>query len=256
MSLERIFLRLATVAALTNFYQDPYPTVAEGRVFDSKVVPNDDLFGSLKDEIKEFKPVCVVYTDYDKDLLNHHTVRPSDERIMTVTLELFCATLDQDEVDGEDAVSLVYPGTDSELEILLDVFEHQVFESLFLGTNSASEYVKFAVRALKNVVSRRGATFEGGQKLAARQVTLEIATGRLTPNRKLPIQLSKFLDELATLDQHAHQIPKLRALYERNGTELENKHGWLGYTDAVSKALGAEQFGTLTIPLINWIDAR
>lgn len=251
MSLNRSLLRMATVAAISNFMQAPYPTLAGQHIFDSKIEPVNDV----QDDVQY--PMVVVYTDYDRDYIGHGTLRKVP-RLMTITIEMLVAIITDRRDDG--GYSLAYPQIDSELEISLDILEHQVFEAL-QANNAAADCYRAMVYGVETIISRRGATVEGGQKLAARQLTLEVSCLREPTTGVLPEYAEKFLDaidEVAETNpgyEFADRTAVLRSAYQDNAAGALNvrRARQVGYTQDDMDKLLIEDTPTVLVPPITWV---
>lgn len=229
MILNRLLLRLAAVSALSNYQETPYPTLAGPHIFDSRVDPVATLKGDA------VFPICVVYTDYDKDALTFKGLQ-TRTRLLTVTLELFVGQVKEDPNQGFE---LALPDTDSDLELSLDVFEAQIYDALGAGTLAADTFNTIAY-GFDSVVSRRGASYEGGQKLAARQITLEVKCLREPPPGIVPEYMDGFLRELETRGEYADRASIIRDYLARHGGvgEDEATIRFHGYSEATAGNLG------------------
>lgn len=118
MSLNRLALRLATVTALTNNGQEPFPTMAGRHVYDSRCDPLQ-LFGE-----RDMQPAMTVFTDRDNfsaldrvDGFANGWRRDADISIEIAVFGMY----------EEEGVPLIgKPVIDVEVEALLDLFEQQV----------------------------------------------------------------------------------------------------------------------------------
>lgn len=243
MSLNRLLLRASAVAAIANFWREPWPTLAQGLVFDSKVEPIENM------EVDIAYPVIVVYTDYDKNHIAHQDLQHTD-RTMTVTFELLMAVLVENDGDDPNEYTLRTPYTDAQLEASLDVMESQLFNALRVD-NSAANCFRSLAFGVENVVSRRGATTEGGTKIAARQVTYEARVIQELARPILPAFAKPFLDEIEQTDGWKSMAHTLRGLFtifdDVEALErLRQTMGWsmetrrkLAYPDPGAPILGA-----------------
>lgn len=229
MSVYRSIVRMAAVTALNNFMQEPWPTLAGPYIFDSKIEPVEDM------KLDRAFPCVVVYTDYDKDPWSK-AGRVHADRMLSLTLELLVVQSEQS-VDG---YKLECPMTDSEIESTLDVLEAQVFKALTAST-VASDAFNYICPAYHNVTSRRGATVEGGLRLAARQITVEMKAIRENATGVVPVDVKAFLDRLDTFDDYKDRIDDIRALLTAPASLTSNdvKARTLGYTTRLAALLGA-----------------
>lgn len=242
MSINRLLTRLAAVSSLNNFMEQPWPTLVGPNVFDSKIEPVEDM-----DTDRAF-PTIVVYTDYDKDHWNKGSKIHSD-RILTLTLELLIVQSVKPEDETVDEYRLDCPLTDSEIETSLDLLETQIFRALSAG-NEASDAFSYLCPTYHNVVSRRGATVEGGQRLAARQITLEIKALRDFTSGNIPNEIEVFLSRLETQDDYAERVDDIRALMTAPaaGTDNDRLAAALGWTRDVATRMGAPTGPQVLLP--------
>jgi hypothetical protein len=246
MNLDRLVLRWAWVHALTNFSTPPFPTLAGNLVYDSKIEPAEDF---KEDQIL---PLCVVYTDYDRYHWLHQSLNGRD-RLLTVTLELLVAQIK--ELPGDEGFAVRFPNTDPELEASLDLFEMQVARAI-RASNAAAECVRHFMPAIHDVISRRGATVEGGQKLAARQITIEAKVPRGPAKGVVAPHVAAFLDKLEEYDDYKPMIAEVRAAYTADAglTSAEQMISAMGWTTKTGQMLGYESGPAVLLPPnIQWL---
>lgn len=246
MNPDRLVCRLAAVAALNNFMSAPWPTLAGDKIFDSRIEPVEDF----KEDV--VFPVCVVYTDYDRDHWVHHTSVKAD-RLLTVTFELLIAQITD---VSEDGFTLGHPNTDSELETSLDIFEIQI-ERALRADNPAANCFRHLMNSYVNVISRRGATVEGGTKLAARQITLESKVPRGPANGVIAPTVAAFLDALEAHADYVDRVQPIRALYQdaTGLTAAEQMLRAMGWPDDAASKLGYQRGGPVMITQpVTWLD--
>lgn len=201
MSVYRSITRIAAVSAVNNLMQEPWPTLAKGNVFDSKIEPVEDM------KADQVFPTCVIYTDYDKDYWSKGKMAIGS-RNLNLTIELL--VVQAEEVDNSGVFNVDCPETDSEIETTLDLLEDQVFRALRNGSVAADCFNYICVDCV-GVVSRRGASFESGQRLAARQITLEMAAMMDPEAGVVPAQVAAFLDQLEeSSPDYRDRVPFLR----------------------------------------------
>lgn len=235
MSIYRTVSRLAVVTALNNSMQAPWPTLAGPNIFDSKIEPVEDM---ATDRIF---PTCVVYTDYDKD----HWTKGSKvhkDRLMTVTLELLMVQAIKPD-EAQEVYQLDCPMTDSEIETSLDVFEAQVYRALG-SVSVAADAFNYICPSYDNVISRRGASVEGGQRLAARQITMEMKALREPMKGVVPTEIAAFLDHLENNDvgytDYQDRAADIRAVLTEPATlsDGDQRLRLFGYSQAVATRIG------------------
>lgn len=240
MSLYRLVTRLAVVSALNNYMQEPWPTLAGPNIFDSKIEPVEDMAND-----KVF-PCCVVYTDYDKDPWAKGA-KVHAERLMTVTLELLIIQAKQQ--GDQNVYQLDCPQTDSEIESSLDVFEVQILRALTMGSE-ASDAFNYICPTYQNVVSRRGASVEGGIRLAARQISMEMKSIRENIVGAIPTQIAAFLDKLEQHDDYEDRIAEIRTMMTAPASWTPNERTMraLGYSRDTADLLGAPSGPQVLLP--------
>lgn len=251
MSLHRTVARMAVVSALNEYLDPPdgkWPTIAGPNIFDSKIEPVEDI------KVDRAFPCGVVYTDYDKD---HWSKGSADKRnrLMTVTLELLIVQVAEAMTSGPDGavVQPVYtletPSTDSEIETSLDLFEVQIFRALSAKTEAADCF-NYLCTSYENVISRRGASIEGGTRLAARQITLEMKTTRDPIEGVIPEPVGRFLDRLAQYGDYGDRVDDIRAMYVSPSDEAasERVRRSYGYDTALAQKLGQEPSPQFRMP--------
>ena len=165
MSLNRTALRLATVLALSNNFTAPHPTIAEARVYDSKLDPIEGH------DPEDLVPIIVVYTDDDNgSALSENNGGPQYRRSVQLMIELSIGIIKQS--DTGQTVSL--PETEPELEAMLDLFEHQVRFALADLTSRWTILWHDMAKRTRSWSSQRHASSEGSVRWAARQITAQV----------------------------------------------------------------------------------
>lgn len=240
MSLNRLIARLAVVHALNNYLQEPWPTLAGPNIFDSKIEPVEDM------KLDRAFPLVVVYTDYDKDHWNKAGKTHSD-RFLSVTIETLIVQMAQEPAEGE--YKLDCPMTDSEIEMSLDILEVQISRALSSG-NAASDAFNYLCPNLHSATSRRGATIDGGQRLAARQITLEMKAIRDNVAGVIPPQVEAFLTEMGAHDDYKDRIEDIRAFMtaQHSGTDFDRAVRAFGYGRDLAPLLGVPPTPHVILP--------
>lgn len=168
MSLNRLALRLATVLALSNNNSAPWPTMAEGRVYDSRLDPVEML------ETADRKALIIVYTDGDKG--TPQGAGSSDgvtgfTRTIDLVIEMAVAQPMLDE--GTDP-GLVALQTDSQLEATLDAFEMQIKNALRGPAPWAVQW-KTLTRRIRTWDSARFAETDASRiRFSERRIVIEV----------------------------------------------------------------------------------
>ncbi len=118
MSLDRTALRLAAVMALTNGFTDPFPTVAGGRVYDSRIDPIQGL------QNEDLVPIIIVTSeDHTGDALSPTSGGPAFNNVVDLILDVSIGMFKEG-----DVYSIA---SEPELEAALDQFEWQVMRALW-----------------------------------------------------------------------------------------------------------------------------
>lgn len=122
----RTALRLSTVAALTGFGREPWPTLVRDQVHDSRKDAIDDLVAETR------MPVLIVRTDEDRRIRRDpRSGQPSAvtlARSIALRIEASVMTAVRDPRTNE--VMVAWPASDSGMEAMLDLLEYQVEAAL------------------------------------------------------------------------------------------------------------------------------
>ncbi len=172
MSLNRAALRLATVMALSNACESPYPTLAENRVFDSRIDPLEGLNEG------DLVPTIVVSTDdvTGESLSPNNGGAPWRE---TVELKITCsigAVINAAD-DEDDPIFVITPiESEAEHEMMLDLFEDQIRRSLDRTNVNAWTQRLFDrhVNRVNSLASLRYVERDAQVRIAQREITLQV----------------------------------------------------------------------------------
>jgi hypothetical protein len=167
--IERTALRLATVMALANGFAAPWPTMAQGRVFDSRFDPLQAV--DLK-EPDELLPTILVATDDDRGKsLSENNGGPPFEHEVTLALELSIGMVGESE---ESELFLGMPQSEPELEAMLDLFERQVKAALVNPVAPWTERFQRVARRITGWSSERFVERDSNVRLAARKISATV----------------------------------------------------------------------------------
>lgn len=249
MSVLRLVLRHAAVNAVSGFFSGVNsPTIAGNRVFDSKIEPVENIREDAA------YPTVVIYTDYDRNAFPHSGIS-HQERTLTITFELLMAVMTKTP-DDVGKYTVRFPVTDAELESSLDVLEFETFQAL-RRQNSAADCFRSIAYGLDNMVSRRGATVEGGTKIAARQVTYE---ARVIQELDHPIEhpaIKRFYDDLILSPGGSEFAEEVQRLFTEPGamSPVDRLEATMGWTRATREALGYPLSGApVSMPPTIWLN--
>lgn len=165
MTLARTALRLAAAQAVKGV-ADARPTIAEGRVYDSRISPEQpDVFGD------DARATVIVLTDGDEgDALSEQNGGPPFHRQIDLIFDIGMVL--QEKAEGDvDGYMIGYPDTDARLEASLDVLQTQIVRQLAASDAPLAMWFQRFVRIWKQE-SHRQADDTAGVKLARRLVTL------------------------------------------------------------------------------------
>jgi len=240
MSVYRSIARMAAVAALNNHLREPWPTIAGPNVFDSKIEPVEEM------RTDRIFPCVVVYTDYDKDHWSK-AGRTHGQRLLSFTFELLIVQAAQ--VGETNTYQLETPSTDSEIELSLDAFEAGILQALDEGTK-ASDAFNYICPSNVNAISRRGASTEGGLRLAARQMTIEMKAIKEPILGTIPPEIAAFLDELEGFADFGDRVGIIRSLLQRRtgDTSFDRMMHTFGYTRRLTTLLGGQSNPMQVLP--------
>lgn len=167
MSLSRTALRLATMEALrptAALPNGPWPTLAEGRWFDSRIDPIEDL------QPGESKTVGCVYTDNQEDYAGQKKGGPPFRQVIDLVFELSVVARAATDPSVYD---VGIPETDAELEASLDLLEAQIGFILFYHP-LGKIWRDLTGRKVTDPRSVPHRSSEEGMRLAKRTVTWKV----------------------------------------------------------------------------------
>lgn len=167
MSLNRLMLRALACVALQQQDDDAVPpTMAEDRVFDSRLDPM--VFRGFKNPM----PGITVYTDDDNgELQNRASGDGPYRRWVDLRVEIVIGSFDTEIVDNVQNVVFDLPMTDPQLEAQLDLFEAQAKWALFqlpnrVYTNAFRQFVK----RIESITSHATRDETGNNRFASRRL--------------------------------------------------------------------------------------
>ncbi len=166
MSLQRMMLRALACVALQQQEDDALsPTMAEDRVFDSRLDP------LIFKEFQSHMPGIIVYTDDDEGaLINRGSGGGPYQRLIDLRVELVIGSFDSEIIDKEEHIGFAVPTTDAEMEARLDLFEQQVKWALYqLPRVYSVAFAQFVVR-LESISSHATRDESGNNKHASRRM--------------------------------------------------------------------------------------
>ena len=165
MSFARTALRLLVVQAISGS-AGTRPTVAEGRIYDSRLSPEQpDVFGD------DARPTVIVFTDNDTgDALSDQNGGPPFKRNIDLVFDLGMVAREKAEGDA-DGYLIGWPDTDARLEASLDVLQAQIMRHLAKSDDPLAVLFQRFIRVWSQS-SFRQVEDETGMKLARRMWTL------------------------------------------------------------------------------------
>lgn len=192
MSLERTAFRLAVVMALSNGMQEPWPTMARGRVFDSRFDPRQIT------DLEEVMPIITVCTDDDNgdSLSDNNGGPPFGHSSCQLVIETSIGVLAKDD-DNNDIGAV--PETEPELAALLDLMERQIKRALADPLNVWTEHLNKTHRGLMDWKSTPFKESDSNVRMAARRmiVSARLPLEDLFPgNASIPAPLGPLLDAI------------------------------------------------------------
>lgn len=205
MSLTRMALRLAALNALTGAADDTAPTMAQNRVYDSRI--SDFSPETYPDDAK---PTIVILTDDDEgETLSRQNGGPPFKRFISLVFEfamvqgIEMAVVDPITKQPTTAFVPGFPATDAEHEASLDFLEWQILRRLAYDLSSAPALFRKISRSWKSNCHRQ-VLDDTGVKIAARVLTLvtEVSDDQEKVYRQgdtLPTGLNVLPDPLRTV---------------------------------------------------------
>lgn len=192
--MNRSFLRLLTINALSNGFTEPYPTIAQNRIFDSR------LQDANIDPCETVLPYVGVYTaGHDFEIGGNGSVKNYNMfNDVELNIELSVFGLRD---TGDDGVEII---TDQYLAIKLDILEQQIFDILFQYENPHSDKWRCMVTRLIKMSSSPEASDDGNFKIAMRTLSMSL---RLCEEQK---KIRQDPDIISFIDQ----FPKYKYLLD------------------------------------------
>jgi len=165
--LNRLMLRLGVVNALSPQKGETAPTIAGANVFDSRI---DDI--EFDGELTEL-PIVIVYAEEDELILEDRGAGyGAFLRHVNVRIEIALGSFSASVIDGQKHVTYGLPTTDSELEALLDMFEAQIWRTLWHPIRPASLAVQQIITQVDGWSSLVSRSSSDNNRLAARTITM------------------------------------------------------------------------------------
>lgn len=201
MSLVALALRMSAVRAMTGD-----ATLVGSRVFDSAIMPIDRMIG------EDRAPFIAVSTEDEAGKPSGRDLNTGD-RTIDLVIELAVGSVVPMEgipPEGGDAIQLVVPETDGNLELALAVITRQITACLFgRGGGAWGDVFRLFTGAVEEYSSRRGVPNKDGQRFAARQLVFRIkafAEPAFGQEPEAGTPFAKFLAAIeadSDLDKHA-----------------------------------------------------
>lgn len=166
MSIARLILRMITKKALEG------QTQAEDRVKDSSIA---DLNAALAEAPK---PIILVYTD-DSQFVPEGRELTGGQGSQTLVLLISNAgyvAVPRDDPNEPEEKAFVFPVTDANLELSLDLLERQIQIALSDPENPWADLWNKIVTKVGKWSSTRGQGDKKGTRFAARQILIEVET--------------------------------------------------------------------------------
>jgi hypothetical protein len=197
MTVARTALRLMVTQAIKGT-EPARPTIAEGRVYDSRISPESpDTFS------EDAKPVVIVLTDGDEgEALSDQNGGPPFHRRIDLVFDIGMVVQEKAPDDGGDYV-VGYPDTDARAEASLDVLQTQIVRFLSASSDPLAIMFQRFVRPWKQE-SHRQVEDNTSVKLARRLFTMTCEVNDdcyplLAPGADIPEGLAVLPEPLRTV---------------------------------------------------------
>lgn len=185
MSLSRLMLRALACVALQQQADDTVPpTMAEDRVFDSRLDP------MIFKQFSKPMPGITVYTDDDDgELINRGSGDGPYRRWIDLRVEIVIGSFDTEIVDNQQQLVFDIPMTDAQMEAQLDLFEVQAKWALLSLPNRAytNAFRAFVVR-VESIKSHATRDENGNNRFASRRIHFKCEVNDDCPPRWLALQ--------------------------------------------------------------------
>lgn len=143
----RSIAKILLLDCLSNIYAAPYPTIAENRVYDTKL---ENITASLLEASSgEVKPYIGIYPASTKVLetaLNNDSLNSTFEATFHIEMGVFSLSevtprLENGDLDPENPPYIVTTN-DAQSALNMDLLEQQVYDTLFLSGSAATQRLK------------------------------------------------------------------------------------------------------------------
>lgn len=191
--IERSRLRLLALRALTNNFAGNYPTLAENRVYDSRL----DAFDVIEGCTQEPLPRIGIYTsDHTFDgggILNSKKI--NFQQNINLMFEVSIFGYKQASYNGTELVEdeqLTF--NDQYISLKLDLLEQQIFDALYRAENEHTNAFKKFAFGINSMSSHDDMSAEGQHKIAMRTLEINVRISQALCNKPYNPETNKWID--------------------------------------------------------------
>lgn len=169
--IERTRLRLLALKALTNNFSGTYPTLAENRVYDSRLDSYDVLEGLTEEPLPRIGIYTSGHTFDSGGMISSKRMKLQQDIDIMFEISVFGhkqATYNGNELVEDEQLTF----NDQYLSMKLDILEQQIFDALYRAENEHTNAFKKFASGVNRISSHDDMSAEGQHKISMR--TLEI----------------------------------------------------------------------------------
>lgn len=237
MMVARTILRMLAVRALSNNFTAPYPTIANAKIYDSRLDDFDVYVTGSEDPV----PRVGVYTANQKFEFGGgqapKIIQANNDIEIMIEISVFGFKSMDGEIEG-------LMSNDQYLSAKLDILETQIFDALFRGDNEHTKAFRDFVSCIMSVESVDDMGAEGQHKIAMRTLILQLrvkqalCNERYDPDTSLWIDLYPELKNLITcsaMQDAIYQIPVNNTQNDLDGVDIDINSSTGVHPDTITK---------------------
>lgn len=191
----RTGLRLLALKALANNFTGDYPTLAENRVYDSRLDSFDVLSSCTEDPLPRIGIYTADHSFEQGGITNPNKI--SFNQDVTLMLEISVFGFKQATYRGTELIesaSLVDDVNDQYIGLKLDILEQQIFDALFRGHNEHTVNFKDYISGIVDISSVDDMSTEGQHKVSMRTLEIKVRLKNTLCNVDYDPQTTNWID--------------------------------------------------------------
>lgn len=241
--IERARLRLLALRALTNNFEGAYPTLAEGRVYDSRLDSYDVLDGLTEDPLPRIGIYTSDHTFNGGGMVNVNRIRFQQDINLMFEISIFGhkqATYNGTELVEDEQLTF----NDQYISLKLDALEQQIFDALYRTKNEHTNAFKKFATNINSISSHDDMSAEGQHKISMRTLEINVRISEALCNTPYDPSTTNWIDLYPDLRDlidcpaslaAISSIPVANPQDNLNSVELDLNSSQGKYPDTVTK---------------------